>query len=434
MLIDEDKVHKADPPFLNRFEKQLLRYTDVLSENEQNVIKKLQSWTKDFCSIEDTDFNERDVFLGLHDDTLASLVLLLRDENSPKSDRGLFEMCKVELMSIAAPDGVLRSLRSKLYKEDAMDVKSLYESFFHKPLHKGLKGFIESVGEASTQVHQGKNMLDHPNMSFKYFVMTHSSIHTDVAACLKGSVSCHVEKLGAFKSEKHLSKWIQAFWSSSNKELLVFQCKPNLDGKHMTLMKSTIEQHHERYLRECISESKLPTKSICIIVHLERGREALSSSPQWQFSFVRGWKHATLDSLDQPEVPTNLLLGDSVYKLFKSETLSLKAIIESKLLWCFTRLKYPPSLSDPERVKEEVSGLRSSEAMMMYLHDIVLQWIKTHHDKVEGAEFWSSKLRACDWQIKVSCDKKALFGSLTLSGAIQRYVDDLVRRPLAKVS
>jgi hypothetical protein len=316
-----------------------------------------------------------------------------------------------------------------MYKEDPLDVKAFYDSyFFVTPVHEGLKGFIKFFDDKAEKRVEHPNI---PNSSFKYFVMTHSSIHTDVAACLKGSFTCQVEKLGAFKSEKQLSKHIQKFWSSSDKKLLVFQCKPNLDGEHVSLMKSTIEQDHESYLKKCIEEGKSPTKSICIIVHLQKG-DPSEKTKKWQFSFMRDWKQATIDALEEPEVPIDKLLGKSVFELMDTKTISLKDIIADKLMWCFTRLKYPQHLSDPELVDEQVTSLQSSKTMMKYLERIVLRWIRNRHDQVQDAEYWSSNLRACDWQIKVSFDKNALLGSLT--GAMLRYIDHLVSLPLAKVN
>ena len=432
MLVNENKVDYTDPPFLNRFEKQLLRYSDILNNHEVEVISDLNNWVKDFCCVDDTDFEVADVFLGFHEDTLASLVLLLREQND--TTKNLFQMCKKELLAVATPDGVLRSLRSKQYKHDALDVKENYDHFFfEKPLHKGLEGFIDFfVNEQLNR--QQKGGMDRHDLSLKFFIMTHSSIHTDVTRYLHRSISCQVEKLGAFKSEKQLSKHIEQFWLSLDKQLLLIQCEPSIDAEHMSLMKCLIEQSHESYLEKCRIDGETAMKSIGIIVHLQRG-EPSQASERWKFTFLRSWKQATIDALETPNVPINNLLGHSVVTLMEQKTMCLKTTIADQLMWCFTRLKYPQHcITDAESVDQTVLDLKSSSHMMKYLEDIVLRWINKHHDKAQKNEYRSSQLQACDWQVEVSCDKNALLRSSTLSGALIHYIDHLVRRPLAKVS
>ena len=46
VLLDQHKVNLSDPPFLNRFEKQVLRFSDVLTEDQQNVITDLNRWVQ----------------------------------------------------------------------------------------------------------------------------------------------------------------------------------------------------------------------------------------------------------------------------------------------------------------------------------------------------------------------------------------------------
>ena len=55
VLVDFDKVDYSDPPFLNRFEKQLLRFSDVLNERQQEIITELYTWIYQMSSVEDLD-------------------------------------------------------------------------------------------------------------------------------------------------------------------------------------------------------------------------------------------------------------------------------------------------------------------------------------------------------------------------------------------
>jgi hypothetical protein len=45
-----DAYHRLAPPFLNRFEKRTLDWSDVLSVVEINVVKDINCWANDICT------------------------------------------------------------------------------------------------------------------------------------------------------------------------------------------------------------------------------------------------------------------------------------------------------------------------------------------------------------------------------------------------
>ena len=46
ILLDERKIPFSDPPFLNRFEKQILTFDEVLSPNHKSMAFTLKKWLK----------------------------------------------------------------------------------------------------------------------------------------------------------------------------------------------------------------------------------------------------------------------------------------------------------------------------------------------------------------------------------------------------
>ena len=229
-------------------------------------------------------FHKEDMFVGFCDDTLPSLVLknsqgeeLTRDE--------ILEKCKHDLMLIASPDGVVRSLESSLAKTNFEEVETLNNNYFQKPLHKGLKEFLKhSMENLQFQPEQSEDATN----GMRLLIMTHSNIHVNVLQCLEGLLQCQTEKLSAFKSEKHLTKQLERFWRSSD-SLLVLQCKPELDATHMLLAKSIIEQQRQKYIKVATEQGQKQMKHVCIVVHVQRESEVNEAQSQrWQFSFQSG--------------------------------------------------------------------------------------------------------------------------------------------------
>lgn len=424
VLIDEQRVDYTDPPFLNRFEKQLLRFSDVLNEDQKEVISDLGDWTKAISTFPEFEshFNETDMFMGFNKDTLPSLVLhISKDKTIKKHD--LAEICKQELMWTSTPDGVLRSLKSILSRTAMDEVQQLSNNFFAKPVHSGLKEYLRQfLGDFQTTPEDA-------NRGMKLLVMTHSNIHTNVAQCLTGLGNCQAEKLSAFKSEKQLAKQLQSFWTS-NANILVLQCKPELDAPHMLVAKHLIEEQRNTYISSKVGNAVPPTKHVCIIVHVQRSSKIRKvESPQWQFSFLSGWEQVTIDTLEEPVISILALLEKKVTDLLDTESFSFKRIASDQLLWCFTRIKYS-SIKQPtlDSVLHKVKWLKSSPVMMECFKRIVVQLLK----KKENENF-HDPLQNLSWLVTVASNRLALVNSSTLVGAIEQYFNHLIQEPLAKI-
>ena len=351
VLIDQHKVNYSDSPFLNRFEKQVLRFSDVLTEDQQHVVMKLRCWVQEMSTVEgfEKHFKESDLFIGFHEDTLPSLVLLhCRDSDSTPEE--VLKKYKDELMWIASPDGVLRTQKCKLFQENSQQVQELSDEYFRKPLHQGFTAFIQHV----VTNHQ-KPFFAGDEIGSKTVVMTFSSIHTDIRQCLQlgNGLECQVERLSSYKSEKLLSEKISEFWETAERKLLVLQCKPDLDGSHLMLARCIVEEKRNTY-KKCVPEKdRQGFKHVCIVVHVQRGA-AGHSVP---------WKQVFLDVLEAPPVPLNNILGQSAQQLLSSSICPTHRITRNDLLWCFTCIKYTRTERPVDFVLRIAKNLFNSQAV-----------------------------------------------------------------------
>jgi hypothetical protein len=410
VLIDQHKVDFSDPPFHNRFEKQLLRFSDVLTEDQQNVIKKLRQWVQGMSTVEglESHFRETDMFIGFHEDTLPSLVL----SHGPSEE--VLKKCKDDLMWIASPDGVLRTQKCNLLKENSQEVQKLSDEYFKKPLHQGFAAFMKYV----VANHQKSSFFASDEIGSKTVVMTFSNIHTDIPQCLGNAFRCQVERLSAYKSEKQLAERINKFWNTPEKELLILQCKPDLDATHLLLARSIIEEKRNSY--------KQGYKHVCIIVHVQRG-EAANDVP-WQFSFLCGWRQVFLDVLEAPPVPLNKILGESIQNLLTSSIWPIRRMAQNHLLWCFTCIKYTRNQRPLHTISYMAKNLFNSEAVSQIIEKLILKAIDLDALVQDKDTYFKE-----NWQVKVACDLQSLVNSSTLYCAMEQFVSQLVRNPLAKI-
>ena len=422
VLVDCDKVKYSDPPFLNRFEKQLLRFCDVLSERQTEIVTELQSWVRQMSSIQNFDqlFQESDMFIGFHEDTLSSLVLLHSNDTDHSKDV-ILKKCKDDLMWTATPDAVLRAHRCERLKENSQEVKTLVSKYFEKPIHNGLESFITHVIEDEQFTYSTDS-----EVGLKITIMTYATVHTDISQCLQDStITYQQERLGAYKSEKYLEDRIRGFFFSSDKELLILQCKPELDVEHMFLARSIIEETRNLYAKEYReSNSKKQRKHVCIIIHLRR--TVKENTVCSHYNFLSGWKQVFLDTLDVPSIAVNEMRNKTIDNLLTSSVWSFRGFAINCIVWCFNCIKYTENERDEESCLEIAKNLFESKNISTTIQKLVLQHVSRLNDKVSEDVNES-------WQVKVACDLELLLNSSTLSSAMEQYLAILIRQPLAKI-
>ncbi|CAI2170598.1 16427_t:CDS:2, partial [Funneliformis geosporum] len=110
LVLDNEKLNNADPPLLNRFEKQQMTIKDILNKDEKELVNKLREWTRQMTIIVGTeeknlDFTTEEVFIGYNkEETLESLIIDIKIKDPGMKDGELLEKCKENLVATATSD------------------------------------------------------------------------------------------------------------------------------------------------------------------------------------------------------------------------------------------------------------------------------------------------------------------------------------------
>ncbi|RIB19825.1 hypothetical protein C2G38_2141452 [Gigaspora rosea] len=408
LVLDEKKLRHADPPLLNRFEKQKMTINDTLTKHEAELVQQLSNWTKQMVTIfgkntfdPNTKFSQKDLFIGFDpDETLQSLVIDVKKSNPYISDDAILEKCKENLIAIASSDGIIRAEKSTLDSEEIAFWKNVY---FKKQHHDHLADQIQAL-------------LDNTD-EFQVIINTFSNINTDVEACLQDIIDCQVDKLSTFKTESQLQNRVKHFWLESTDQLLVLQCDvTTVNAGCIKLAKFIIEQFRNEFLtkKKQKPDIKIQKKHACIILHIHREQETSLTS----FNFMCGWNQVTIETLLPQEKPLSILLNGSLCDIINT-TYPFEDILEQELLWCLLCMKYPSNTRSVEHIK-----LLNSE---IYSHPNLLECLKT---QTQG---WLQNHSPASWQYIVASDKKLLYPYASFSIALQAHIRRSVRKPIARI-
>ena len=210
LVAEEEDVMKRFPiPLINRLEKHFLGMETILERRYSESVEVLRSWVRSFCEINIPAYKQaqfrqctpRDVFIGFHEDVLASLIMQYGNELEDLEDIEI--NCKARLLEAATPASIMRLNKTELSDE----FEKYFAEYFQAQSHDSLASYIQSLPEDVS------NFVE---------VTTHSKLLTqsarkELAKSLK--ISAELITLLAvhqFKSEEEFRKQIIAFFEKGS--------------------------------------------------------------------------------------------------------------------------------------------------------------------------------------------------------------------------
>ncbi|PKC05361.1 hypothetical protein RhiirA5_485721 [Rhizophagus irregularis] len=410
LVMDENKLALADPPLLNRFEKQKMSINDTLNNKQKLLVENLGDWARKMSTpivvnpiTLRNKFTQKNLFIGFDkDETLQSLIIDITKNNPEADNDEILEKCKECLIATASSDGVVRAEQSALERDEVDRWKQVY---FRKQHHNSLYDYFANQEDA----------LSDPN-GHLVIINTFSNINTDVKSCLQELASCQVDKLSIFKTEAQLSNRVKHFWSESTDQMLILQCDlTTVNTGCIKLAKFIIEQFRNEYIsKRDQMEREMPTKHACIILHIHRDQESTFTS----FNFMCGWKQMTIETLTGTDVPTDGLLDGSLTRIVNS-TYPFEKILQEELLWCLSCMKYPSNDKSINHIKTLNEKILKHPNFIECLKKRVLEWVEENPTS--------------NWQYKIASSKQNLYPYPSFSAALQAHVRTLFRKPIARI-
>ncbi|XP_060598064.1 uncharacterized protein LOC132751874 [Ruditapes philippinarum] len=397
VIVDERKLDYADPPFLNRFEKQYITYDNLLSKDDKDVATELDNWLDNMCTIIGKSFEKKDI-LPIYNNALMK-TLVLKQRRLTSKTKYFKSRCKEEMLWLFRPEAIVR-----LSKAVDIDIQhqsdKINKEYFALPIHEGIAKYVEFERD---------QILDENHLN-RSIVFTYSNISSKVEHYFS-KWDIQFEKLQTFKSEKQLRAKIQSFWESSSSEILFLQCSGKEDASNIMLCKNIMERYSSEWIEKKSSSIK---KHIYLVIHLV-GED---SSVLEEINFLSGWKMVMMDSLE-PDLL--YLCKTSLLKVIENKQ-PLSPILKKELFWAFTKIRYGSSGRQNEEIGNLVDMLKKSNPFLFCLEKRIFADIKNRCKDAINFK----------WQTQVASDVTALKTSTNFTEALNRFILDAIKHPLSK--
>ncbi|KAL4235117.1 hypothetical protein ACF0H5_006755 [Mactra antiquata] len=404
VLVDESMLDLSDPPFLNRFEKQYLRFSDIIQDKHSNFIEVLENWIGQLTKKQDKSVKMNSLFPISNKDLLASVVLKIESNGTIGTlEHNIIEECKKYLLQIMKPDAIVRLQSSSVLADS--DIERLVAQYFGLPIHDGLEYLM---------IHQLNHSPDPVLESgILTVVFTNSNIHTKIK-CNNPEICLQIEKIGTFKSEKQLSTRIQLFWDDRSKTHLIIQCNAKDEGHHILLTKLVVERCRNDYLLKAKDD-----KHVYLIIHIDQNNTSYDCLSQ--LNFLSDWTMFMLDCLDCPRITLPTLCQMSLIDVI-NERRPLINDLKEELLWAFSRIRYEKRGRSVDSISHALSSIEGSDKLMDMVEMEIIDWLQRQH----GA-------RNRYWACEVASNITSLKSSSGFIDALEQYIKDKIKLPFAKL-
>ncbi|XP_070579262.1 E3 ubiquitin-protein ligase rnf213-alpha-like [Ptychodera flava] len=336
VVADKDDVRQRFPiPLINRLEKHFLAMSTMLTDDELDVVKRLEKWTKTFATVSSTSrsytaFKVQDVFIGFNNDTIASIVLqVCLKMGQHKADEGIenwheevFEQSKDILLQSSTPDAVARLTETGLCSK----AECIWNKYFQEQKHESLAQYLQFQVNLAEQRGKHEGILAQ--------VTTHSTLLSrrdinDVASTIRlGFKSFMIQTLylQEFQTEQQFTRKVREFFKDSGRSqerMLIVQCESGNENNNLIACSRYIVHDERDDAMKQAEEEAWPPAHIVYIIQLPR-------TSGGTFDGLQGgeWMCVHIDDLrppqtNRPEITS--LQSQPVSMIFESDIQSVQA-------------------------------------------------------------------------------------------------------------
>lgn len=451
VIVESVQAPNLDPPFLNRFEKQLLPFSALLTPRDQVTLRKIEQWVMSASSIRGASkstginqkkFGPKDLFVGCSSAALQSLVSLAPDG----SEVVALSFCKKMLLRLATCSGVVRLLSSEWARHNQDKAKSLCKGFFHEGTRSNLQRLLErhllcredilsesggageamDIEEPSRESDSELEKLINARPSTKLFVTTFSNISFfQPENHLPQGLAHSCRKLASFDTERSLADFVRKFYQSITKgqqrELLLLECDASFDSSNILLAKFLVDREEDQYAR---AGGSITSKAVVFLINV-------ANHDDWDICFSKDWDYFHLEDLKLSGDEWQRLSGyldKDLHGVLEEDGL-IEQVISSELMACFRHIRYGKVLGLDQHGTTSLAD-RIIHICTKVSHDCHLKKkIKTKLLPYIEREPGGNHFVLC-----VALNRERLeLSSLSLSYSVDAFIREVVRAPLMKL-
>ena len=334
VLIREDAVKYQDPPFLNRFEKYLISFDNLLNSKSKEIANRILDYKKVFKKKKSTKYNFENELINFYDEEIKSLIsnYNLQSENSDDlNEENIFNYI-FENISKTLPQELIAFI-NHYKKKNYKDFIEKINYYYSHSVHSNLKTYIEKTTNSLNVIYTFTPI----GRSMKFDFKTKNEKFGEIKSEEIKSICINL-----IKSERQFEMEVMEFYESESKILLIhFEEEDSQNLEFIIIFLERLEKENEL--------NGINKKMIIILNHLKRKKEKDNSNKEFIKEFNKDIFVPNLSSFEQTFIDNlfgaNLLISDLMTKNIKelyenTDLIDLDEIFKTELYYSFQKINY----------------------------------------------------------------------------------------------
>ena len=260
--VEQDKINNEEPPFLNRFEKHVLSFENLLTNDEikesESIYNKLLELTKNEDKIfKAFNYNLQEIFINLDKEELKGYIYQLK-ENGIKSDD--FTNKVLEKISLLLPQDIILFLKYCGFQAKSPEYSNKILDYYKKGEHTNLSKFLK-------QMNNMKNVVYTFSDIFTKIEKIDNFTNDMLGGTIKLDNISDIE-IGLFTSENKFEEQLDEFFSEKDKKLCLI--KFNYNERHFLNYVKFFIENKEKENKLNDKKDQNDKKAFVFIVKLDR--------------------------------------------------------------------------------------------------------------------------------------------------------------------
>ena len=368
VLLDKNEIDEQDPPFINRFEKHIITFENLLFENQVKMSKQINQIFTSLCenNNQELKIDLKSQLLNCDLEEIQGLFYQISEKLKQKRNINEFNDEEIEINNSTANknNNIINSAISNLniykekilkkiiptfsqdliffskntnfaqeYKEEFQIIIDIYFDDQYK--HQNLKSYLEKIDSNKHIIYTFSNILD---SIFKLNYSVKNKIYKSFEQ--RKTKNIFIEQ---FNSEREADEIILDFYKNNNYNLCIFHFDA-YDCIHLNHINYLIEGNENNY-KDVIN---IDSKVILFIIHLNRKKNNDNKNEEddqvhneYLISHLTNWKQFFVDNLSGKEIKYKEIFYSSNIDLFNNINLiDLGEELTKDLYHSFTYISY----------------------------------------------------------------------------------------------
>ena len=383
--VDIDKIGNEEPPFLNRFEKQILSLENIFDEELIKESQNIQSILNDLV------IYDKNIYKRINYDLSNLLINCKLDEiqgmmyEMYKIGKNKEEMIEYILSKIALtlPQDILINMRINGFMQKYSEYFNKIVDFYGKGEHSNFANFLKTMNNYKNVVYTFSNNLEK--------IKNINNIKNSLLGLIQAENIKHIN-INSLKSESELEGVLDDYYNEENEKICIIKFLP-YEGDFMEYIKSFIENKETEINKQkafifIMYMARISNKELDNMINMgiKERNEIQKNIIKESLSNLSGYYQIFIDNLNGKdniklhEIIKSVKINDLLKKCYNLDELLYKNILENISYIQYNILSPYKGINQNNYITKLTDFIANNNKLLSMMNECILNQLQKEED------------------------------------------------------